>query len=78
MGRIAFSLHDRVDVEPIHYVFSDPWIFGRTSQGARLLSPAPHRDIIFGIHASEISGRCSTSSAADSTAPAVSSVMGPT
>ncbi len=138
VGRIAFSLHDRVDVEPIHYVFSDPWIFGRTSQGAKLLSlahnqwcafetdevhglfdwssvvvkgqftprgspyarwdydralaalrrllprtltdedPTPHRDIIFGIHASEISGRTSTSSAAEAGATPVSSTTGPT
>lgn len=137
VGRIAFSLHDRVDVEPIHYVFTDPWIYGRTSQGAKLLSlahnqwcafetdevhglfdwssvvvkgqftprgstfarwdydralaalrrlipstftdddPAPHRDIVFGIHASEISGRSSTSSAADAGAPAVSWLVEP-
>jgi hypothetical protein len=121
VGRLAFSHHDRVDIEPIHYVFEAPWIFGRTSMGAKLLTlahhqwcafeadevqgmfdwgsvvvkgpfstrnsvfagwdynralaalrrllpsmftdddPAPHRDIVFGIHASEISGRCSRS-----------------
>jgi hypothetical protein len=113
VGRIAFSLHD---------VYDAPWIFGRTSPGAKLLTlahnqwcafetdevrgmfdwqsvvvkgpfsprhspfanwnydralvalrrllpstltdddPTPHRDIVFGVHASEISGRCSTSS----------------
>ena len=133
VGRIAFSLHDRVDVEPVHYVFTDPWIFGRTSQGAKLLSlahnqwcafetdevlglfdwssvvvkgqytpqdsaiarwdydralaalrrlipgtltdddPTPHRDIIFGIHTSEIAGRSSSSGAADRSSPALSS-----
>jgi nitroimidazol reductase NimA-like FMN-containing flavoprotein (pyridoxamine 5'-phosphate oxidase superfamily) len=117
VGRIAFSQLDRVDVEPIHYVYESPWIFGRTSPGAKILTleynqwcafetdevrglfdwesvvvkgpfcpryspsatwdydsalaalrrllpstlaiddPTPHRDIIFGIHASEISGR---------------------
>jgi nitroimidazol reductase NimA-like FMN-containing flavoprotein (pyridoxamine 5'-phosphate oxidase superfamily) len=121
VGRIAFSLHDRVDVEPIHYVYDAPWIFGRTSAGAKILTlahnqwcaletdevhgmfdwqsvvvkgpfsprnspmagwdyeralsalrrllpstltdddPMPHRDIVFGIHASEITGRCSVS-----------------
>ncbi|GAC1461003.1 MAG: hypothetical protein PVSMB1_11330 [Gemmatimonadaceae bacterium] len=121
VGRIAFSLHDRVDVEPIHYVYDAPWIFGRTSTGAKLLTlshnqwcafetdvvhglfdwesvvvkgpfsprdspfagwdyeraiaalrrlipstltdedPTPHRDIVFGVYASEISGRCSVS-----------------
>jgi len=119
VGRIAFALHDRIDMEPMHYVYEAPWIFGRTSPGAKLLTlahnqwcafetddvrglfdwesvvvkgpfsphgspfatwdhdqaiaairrlvpdalteadPMPHRDIIFGIHASEISGRSS-------------------
>ncbi len=119
VGRIAFSLQDRVDVEPIHYVYDAPWIFGRTSAGAKVLTlshnqwcafetddvrglfdwqsvvvkgpfsprhspfatwdfgraltalrrlvpstltdddPTPHRDIVFGVHASEISGRSS-------------------
>jgi nitroimidazol reductase NimA-like FMN-containing flavoprotein (pyridoxamine 5'-phosphate oxidase superfamily) len=121
VGRIAFSLHDRVDVEPLHYVYDAPWIFGRTSAGAKLLTlshnqwcafetddvrgmfdwqsvvvkgpfsprdsqfagwdydralaalrrllpatltaddPTPHRDVVFGVHASEITGRCSVS-----------------
>lgn len=121
VGRIAFSHRDRVDIEPIHYVYAAPWIYGRTSPGAKLLTlahnqwcafetddvhgmfdwesvvvkgpfsprhspfvgwdydlaiaalrrllptmltdddPAPHRDIVFGIHASEISGRASRS-----------------
>jgi nitroimidazol reductase NimA-like FMN-containing flavoprotein (pyridoxamine 5'-phosphate oxidase superfamily) len=119
VGRLAYSFHDRVDIEPIHYVYDAPWIFGRTSPGAKLLTlarnrwcaleidevlglyewtsvvvkgpfaprdrtmdswdydravtalrrvqpnaltrddPAPHRDIVFGIHASEITGRSS-------------------
>jgi nitroimidazol reductase NimA-like FMN-containing flavoprotein (pyridoxamine 5'-phosphate oxidase superfamily) len=121
VGRIAFSQQDRVDIEPLHYVYEGPWIFGRTSAGAKLLTlshnswcafetdevhgmfdwqsvvvkgpfcprnsqfatwdydravaalrrilpstltdrdPTPHRDIVFGVHASEISGRCSVS-----------------
>jgi hypothetical protein len=124
VGRIAFSQHDRVDVEPLHYVYEAPWIFGRTSPGAKLLTlahncwcafeadevsglfdwmsvvvkgpfcphgspfatwdydravaalrrllpstltdddPTPHRNIVFGVHASEISGRCSVSNGA--------------
>jgi len=121
VGRIAFSQHDRVDVEPIHYVYEAPWIYGRTSAGAKLLTlshnsccafetdevrgmfdwesvvvkgpfsprhspfatwdydqavaalrrllpstlteddPTPSRNVVFGVHASEISGRCSVS-----------------
>ena len=123
IGRIAFSLHDRVDIEPLHYVYDAPWIFGRTSAGTKLLTlehnqwcafetddvrglfdwesvvvkgpfsprhsplagwdyeralralrrlvpgtlteddPTPHRDVVFGVHASEITGRRSTSNA---------------
>jgi Predicted flavin-nucleotide-binding protein len=36
VGRIAFSLHDRVDIEPIHYVYEDGWLYIRTSEGAKL------------------------------------------
>lgn len=121
IGRIAFAFHDRVDIEPIHFVYDAPWIFGRTSAGAKVLTlqhnqwcafeadevhglfdwesvvvkgpftprhvptdgwdldqavvalrrlipatftpddPAPHRDVVFGIHASEITGRESVS-----------------
>ena len=124
VGRIAFSQQDRVDIEPLHYVYDAPWIFGRTSAGAKLLTlahnqwcafetddvhgmfdwesvvvkgpfsprnspaaawnydravaalrrllpstltdndPTPHRDIVFGVHASEISGRRSVSNGA--------------
>jgi uncharacterized protein len=35
IGRIAYSRQNRVDVEPIHYVY-EVWIFGRTSPGAKL------------------------------------------
>ena len=124
VGRIAYAQKDRIDIEPIHYVYDAPWIFGRTRAGARLLAqdlnfwcafetdevrglfdwesvvvkgpfsaansplvtwdyrralaslrrllpsaltnedPAPDRDIVFAVHASEISGRRSVSSIA--------------
>lgn len=119
IGRIAYSFHDRVDIEPIHFVYDSPWIFGRTGAGTKLLTlahnhwcafeaddvrglydwesvvvkgafiprtrdaesslhargleafrklipdaftdddPTPHRDVMFAIHVSEISGRSS-------------------
>jgi uncharacterized protein len=37
-GRIAFSFHDRVDIEPIHYVFENGWIFCRTGSGTKVLT----------------------------------------
>lgn len=36
VGRIAFTLHDRVDIEPVNYVTDGQWIFGRTSTGTKL------------------------------------------
>ena len=36
VGRIAFAFRDRVDVQPIHYVYDDEWIYGRTSAGSKL------------------------------------------
>lgn len=36
VGRIAFAFHDRVDIEPISFVFEDDWIYARTSPGAKL------------------------------------------
>ncbi|MFL5606374.1 MAG: pyridoxamine 5'-phosphate oxidase family protein [Gemmatimonadaceae bacterium] len=42
VGRIAFTLHDRVDIEPIHYVTDGEWIFGRTSKGAKLATLLHH------------------------------------
>lgn len=36
VGRLAYSRQNRVDIEPLHYVFHDGWIYGRTSHGAKL------------------------------------------
>ena len=38
VGRLAFQRDGAVDIEPIHYVFSDGWIFGRTAQGTKFES----------------------------------------
>ena len=38
VARLAFSFHDRVDIEPIHYVYDRGWLFGRTSPGSKLLT----------------------------------------
>ena len=35
-GRLAFSFRDRVDIEPIHYVYEAGWLYGRTSPGTKL------------------------------------------
>lgn len=35
-GRLAFSFRNRVDLEPIHYVHDNGWLFGRTRAGTKL------------------------------------------
>ncbi len=119
VGRIAYALHGRVDIEPVHYAYDGDWLFGRTSMGTKLATlvhhpwcafevdevhavfdwasvvvkgsfrlldpesagnyrralellstivpdtfspddPAPHRTILFGIYAQEITGRTAT------------------
>lgn len=49
IGRIAYSHKDRVSIEPIHYVFDDPWIFGRTSEGSKLVTLAHNRWCAFEV-----------------------------
>jgi nitroimidazol reductase NimA-like FMN-containing flavoprotein (pyridoxamine 5'-phosphate oxidase superfamily) len=43
VARIAFAVHDRVDIEPIHYVYAQGWIYGRTSPGAKLATVQRNR-----------------------------------
>ena len=42
VGRIAFSLHDRVDVQPVGFVYDDGWILGRTQAGSKLSTLLHH------------------------------------
>jgi len=49
VGRIAFSLHDRVDVEPIHYVYDGEWIYGRTAPGEKLAMLAHNHWLAFEV-----------------------------
>jgi nitroimidazol reductase NimA-like FMN-containing flavoprotein (pyridoxamine 5'-phosphate oxidase superfamily) len=36
VGRVAYARKNHIDIEPVHYVYSDRWIYGRTSQGKKL------------------------------------------
>lgn len=36
VGRLAYSFRDRVDIEPISYIFYQGWVYGRTSPGTKL------------------------------------------
>jgi nitroimidazol reductase NimA-like FMN-containing flavoprotein (pyridoxamine 5'-phosphate oxidase superfamily) len=40
VARIAYSFRDRVDIEPIHYVYDRGSMFGRTSPGSKLTTLA--------------------------------------
>jgi hypothetical protein len=40
VGRIAYSFHDRVDIEPISYVYADGVIYLRTTVGSKLTTLA--------------------------------------
>lgn len=49
LGRIAFTFHDRVDIEPISYVYADGWIYARTSPGTKLTTVSHHPFVAFEI-----------------------------
>ena len=49
VGRVAYSLHDRVDIEPISYAYSEGWIYGRTSHGTKLAVISHHRWVAFEV-----------------------------
>lgn len=36
IGRLAFASRDRVDIEPLHYVYEDRWIYFRTALGTKV------------------------------------------
>ena len=40
VGRIAYTFHNRVDIEPISYVFADGAIYMRTAPGTKLATLA--------------------------------------
>ena len=40
VGRIAYSFHDRVDIEPISYIFANGALYMRTEPGSKLATLA--------------------------------------
>lgn len=38
VGRLAFASRNHVDIQPLHYVYHEGWIYGRTSHGTRMES----------------------------------------
>src|SRR2546430_5826564 len=49
VGRLAFSLHDRVDIQPIHYVYERGWLYGRTSEGEKMATLQHNQWVAFEI-----------------------------
>ena len=49
VGRVAFSYHDHVDIEPIHFVYAEGWIYGRTAHGTKLRTLAHNRWLAFEV-----------------------------
>jgi nitroimidazol reductase NimA-like FMN-containing flavoprotein (pyridoxamine 5'-phosphate oxidase superfamily) len=54
VGRMAFAFQDRVDIEPIHYVFAEGALFGRTTFGTKLTVLMHHPWVAFEVD--EVSG----------------------
>lgn len=49
VGRLAFAFRDRVDIEPLHYVYADGWIYGRTQFGTKVNILAHHPWVAFEV-----------------------------
>lgn len=49
VGRMAFSFHDRIDIQPLHYVYDDGWLYGRTSAGSKLETLEHHQWVAFEV-----------------------------
>jgi uncharacterized protein len=49
VGRLATSHRDRVDIIPIHYVYEDGWIYGRSAAGTKLETVTHNRWVAFEV-----------------------------
>jgi nitroimidazol reductase NimA-like FMN-containing flavoprotein (pyridoxamine 5'-phosphate oxidase superfamily) len=54
VGRIAFSFRTRIDIRPLHYVYADGWLFGRTSPSDKLVTLRHNQWVAFEVD--EVSG----------------------
>lgn len=53
VGRLAYALHDRVNVTPVHYKYEDGWLYGRSAPGGKLLTILRNRWIAFEVDENE-------------------------
>lgn len=49
VGRLAFALHDRVNVVPVHYAYSGGWLYGRSAPGGKFLKILRNRWVAFEV-----------------------------
>ena len=49
VGRLAFAFRDRVDIEPIHFVYQDGNVYGRTQFGTKATVLAHHPWVAFEV-----------------------------
>jgi uncharacterized protein len=49
VGRLAYTLRDRVDIRPLGYVHRDGWLFGRTEAGEKTETLLRNRWVAFQV-----------------------------
>jgi nitroimidazol reductase NimA-like FMN-containing flavoprotein (pyridoxamine 5'-phosphate oxidase superfamily) len=49
VGRLAYSFRDRVNIVPLHYVYRDGWLYGRTSIGDKVAKLRHNRWVAFEV-----------------------------
>jgi uncharacterized protein len=49
VGRLAFSRHDRVDIQPIHFIYERGWLYGRTSEGEKISTLTQNQWVAFEV-----------------------------
>ena len=49
VGRLAVTHRDRIDVVPIHFVYDDGWLYGRTAVGEKIEVVSHNRWVAFEV-----------------------------